>query len=142
MTPTDLQDLQAVRAAAEDTETLNYCITQDGEEFVKVPPHEMMEMRNYILATIQPDAEQPVTAEWLREVWGFKYMEDDNEFYLEHNYNEYSVVMNKDGIATFYLGAVSCDAWPHDIHCRHQFTQLMTALGITPRGITTKEGKQ
>ena len=125
-------NLQDVRAAAEDTETLNYCITQDGEEFVKVPPHEMMEMRNYILATIPPDAEQPVTPEWLREVWGCQPMVEHSITYWTFPNCE-AVWENK---GKWYLSGID----GAKLGNRHEATTLFTALGIQPRGITPKEG--
>ena len=91
-------------------------------------------MSNYILATVQEDGEEPVTGWWLKEKYGFENIpgEDDDEYYLDHNYHHYSMLLNGE-VGTFYLDCEDGDAWPHDIHSRQQAADLFKCLDIKPK---------
>lgn len=70
------------------------------------------------LATIPANPTAPITAEWLREVWGFE---------QKGNYM-------KRGRIKWFDGELALDSLLVPITTRHQFTQLMLALGLQPKG--------
>lgn len=122
-------NLQDMRAAADiitliDRDTLAPTLTVSA--YAK-----LMQARDYILATIPPDADAPVTADTLKS-WGFLTLDGmawnhkqlTGTFGFEDGYLSWWHIGNRTAVIT----------------TRHQFSQLMTALGITPRGITPKEG--
>lgn len=133
------QNLAEVRAAAE---IVRYWLSHpDADEPIMEEQeergHAAQDIADFILSHIPADAELPVTAEWLREEWGFENIpgEDDDELYLDHDYMHYSALVNGECV-TFYFDCDDGDAFPKDITTRHQFRLLAGALGITPK----KEG--
>ena len=119
-------NLREVRAAANGFFT--YGSTDDLSESAYSAAEYIVK---YILATIDPEPDAPITADWLREVWGFENIpgEDDDEYYLDHNYMHYSILLTE-SVGTFYFDCEDGDAWPHDIHCRQQFADLARCLGL------------
>ena len=113
-----------LRQAAE--RILTSCSTRFGEGVFSLASH--------ILATVQEDGELPVTGWWLKEKYGFENIpgEDDDEYYLDHNYHHYSMLLNG-AVGTFYLDCEDGDAWPHDIHSRQQAADLFKCLDIKPK---------
>ena len=89
---------------------------------------------DHILANVQEDGEEPVTGWWLKEKYGFENIpgQDDDEYYLDHNYHHYSMLLNGE-VGTFYLDCEDGDAWPHDIHSRQQAADLFKCLDIKPK---------
>lgn len=80
-----------------------------------------------------PDGEPlPVTGDWLREVWGFEYNYETENYVIEHSLR-YEMSLSS-GVWTLYWNEI--ESWPVDIRYCHQFRQLATALGLAPR----KEG--
>lgn len=125
-------DLQAVRDAADiieliDRDTLAPTLTISS--YAK-----LMEARDYILATIPADHSQPITEQWLREVWGWKWSGKITETKLA--YGHYAATL-RDG-AWWLSWGNNGETWPRGITTRYQFAQLCQSLGVTPK-TKTKE---
>lgn len=81
-------------------------------------------MAEHIFATIDPEPESPITADWLREVWGFEKAEWSKIAY--ENGHGSMVKVNDD---CWHYEDDNFE-WPHDLHTRQQFCDLAKALGI------------
>lgn len=101
------------------------------------------------LATIPPDGEEPITAEWLREVWEAKidFYEGTTYDVVEYHriiFGDMDCGINvefQDSTVLVYLydaGAERISTELPHITTRAQLSALMTALGITPKA---KEGR-
>lgn len=123
-------NLQEVRKAAEQ-------ITIEG---LDAWYQEAIDVAAYALASIPPNPDAPVTADWLREVWG-----TEEEFYDGQMYYWLTVGIgdcclnvefSDDGCIRVYLYDAGAERiateLPH-ITSKHQFTQLAAALGLKPK---------
>ena len=75
-------------------------------------------------APIPPSPELPITADWLREAWGFEKAEWSKIAY--ENGHGSMVKVNDD---CWHYEDDNFE-WPHDLHTRQQFCDLAKALGI------------
>lgn len=83
----------------------------------------------HILATIDHEPELPITADWLREVWGGKDTDDPNDYpvrQIEFYTHNGSFKMWQYGDEYWLLNEM--DKFP--FHTRQQFCDLARALGI------------
>lgn len=112
-------NLREVRQAAERVTELKYrTVYQDATV-----------MGHYILATIDPEPEAGITAEWLREEWGFKeYTVYDSVTRLRIDIGEIAVWMHPHTDGWDFYGVDF--EWPHVLTTRQQFCDLAKALGI------------
>lgn len=127
-------NLQEVRTAAER------CSQPANVEDWEQCEADIDTLRDYALSAIPPDPDAAMTAEWLQEVWGV-----DEEFYDGQMYYWLPVGIGDcclntefadDGGIRVYLYDAGAERIATELPCittRHQFTQLVNALGITPK---------
>lgn len=82
-------------------------------------------VRDYVFATVPADGHLPITAEWLRECWGF-YSPIDGAW--RHGNLTGTFCFEDDGLSWWHVGNRTAN-----ITTRHQFAQIMAALGIEPK---------
>ena len=116
-TPTDLA---AVRAAADTVLGRFGCNRADCRDCAK-----------YVFATIPADATAPITAEWLREAWGFS----GNDIVVGLWKESYWM----DELADGWRLSLNDYRFTPRFTTRHQFTQLAACLGIQPQPPKAKE---
>lgn len=81
-------------------------------------------MAEHILATIDPSPDEPITADWLREVWGFEKVDWSSRTYE----NGHAAMI----CWVDYWNYEDDDLnWPHNLTTRQQFCDLARCLGIT-----------
>lgn len=113
-------DIVAVRAAADIVLGRFGCHRADCRDCAK-----------YVFATIPADATAPITAEWLREVWGW----EEGGAYL---YSRCGTWWACKSIRAWAIGQRGADIFAI-IDTRHQFAAIFTALGIQPQPPKAKE---
>ena len=80
---------------------------------------------DFVLATIDPSPDSsPITADWLREVWGFEKAEWSK---IAYENGHWSMVKVNDDCWHYEDDNFE---WPHDLHTRQQFCDLARCLGI------------
>ena len=127
-------NLDEVRKAAADVQQVTG--TWQESELTHEPAIEVLQawknglqrLAAYALSTIPANPMAPITAEWLREVWGFTKAEWSRRDVLENGHAEMTPMKG------FWLYEDDNLAWPHSLTTRHQFTQLAAALGLQPKG--------
>ena len=77
----------------------------------------------HIFATIDPEPESPITADWLREVWGFEKVDWSSRTY-ENGHATMICWGDYWNYEDDYLN------WPHNLTTRQEFCDLARCLGI------------
>lgn len=78
---------------------------------------------DFVLATIDPSPDEPITADWLREVWGFEKVDWSSRTYE----NGHAAMI----CWVDYWNYEDDDLnWPHNLTTRQQFCDLARCLGI------------
>lgn len=95
----------------------------------------VVEMSNYILATIDPSPDGNVDSEWLKEEWGaWRHMQPASSFNLTIGKGAIRLIYYFDFDPSKIKWSINTDdnaMWlPLNIKNRQQFTQLALALGI------------
>lgn len=123
-------DLQAVRNVAESL----YAITSGGEES-PLDGNDVDYVAEFVLTLTDP---QPVTADWLDEVWGYK-SPGTITIRLKTPAHGLELIWNKDDGFYFCTGAYQMDVYTERlaITTRGQATMLLLGLGCEMRGKVT-----
>lgn len=116
------QNLAEVRAAAERMVNCYYSSTV----------HDDIKVAKYVLETIPADAESPVTADWLREEWGW---DSHGTASMHYDRDEFTALCWSDDGLSFVAKTykMRCYTKGFPITTRHQFRQLAGILGIQPK---------
>ena len=116
-------NLREVREAAEYQK--NWYGSAEGGEYI-FKKH--LVMCNYILATIDPSPDEPITEQWLQEEWGFKKAEWSRRIVYENGHA--SMINVYDNCWNYEDDEFE---WPRNLHTRQQFCDLARCLGIPRR---------
>lgn len=147
MIPTTAEQLEQVREAAvllHDwhgwDKPLKYPDAHPWDDDFSDRDSQCVAIAKHVLDSIPPDPQTPVTAEWLRECWGFRGSDNDGLV---------SPVCHSIGggpmVELYYDPYGGCDSWsmglggeeielPDRFQTRFQAAQFFTALGIEPKG--------
>ena len=100
-----------------------------GMDFILSAPYDIV--CQHIFATIDPSPDEPITADWLREVWGWH---DNGTMSMHYEHDEYTALSwnQNDGLSIVAKSyQMRCYTTGFPMHNRQQFCDLARCLGIT-----------
>lgn len=95
--------------------------------------NKLLMQSTHILATIDPEPEAAITAEWLRDEWGW---DSHGTMSMHYDHDEYTAFSwrEDDGVAIVAKAhQLRCYTTGFPINTRQQFTDLARCLGIPRR---------